>query len=78
VDEGKVWFVPVAGGSAALVRAGEASAYIEVVVLVSPPHAIIDALRPELPPGMENGAAMPEFAVSPPPALIQTGITISW
>jgi hypothetical protein len=80
VEEGRVWFVPSIGGSAALVRAGEASAYIEAAVLVSPPYAIVEALRPELPPGTENGAAMPESTatVSPPPALVQTGIAIGW
>jgi hypothetical protein len=77
VNEGRVWFVPIAGGSAALVRAGESSAYVEAVVLVSPPHAIVEALRPELPPGTENGAAMPESTVSPQLTL-DTGITISW
>jgi hypothetical protein len=77
VEEGRVWFLPSAGGSAALVRAGESSAYLEAAVLVSPPHAIVEALRPELPPGTENGAAMPEPAVSPQ-TNIDTGIAITW
>jgi hypothetical protein len=77
VDEGRVWFFPNAGGSAALVRAGESSAYLEAVVMVSPPHAIIDTLRPELPPGTENGAAAPDPVVIPP-ANIETGIEIGW
>jgi hypothetical protein len=87
VEEGRVWFVPSAGGSAALVRAGESSTYIETAVLVSPPHAIVETLRPELPPGTENGAAMRDPAAAPqtndeptvtPSTDIDTGITISW
>ena len=78
VEEGRVWFAPSAGGSSALVRAGESSAYIEAAVLVSPPHAIVDLLRPELPPGTENGAAMPEPAPRPPSLGIDTGISIGW
>jgi hypothetical protein len=66
VEEGRVWFTPNAGGSAALVRAGESSAYMDAVVLVSPPHALVETLRPELPQGTENGAAMPEPVLSPP------------
>jgi hypothetical protein len=78
VEEGRVWFLPSAGGSAALVRAGEFSAYVEAVELVSPPHAIIDSLRPELPPGLENGVAeLPEPAANPH-ANITTGVTIDW
>ena len=78
VEEGRVWFAPSAGGSSALVRAGESSAYIEAAVLVSPPHAIVEVLRPELPPGTENGAAMPEPVPRPPNPGIDTGISVSW
>ncbi|MDR0641513.1 MAG: FecR domain-containing protein [Treponema sp.] len=92
VEEGRVFFLPNAGGSAALVRAGESSAYIEAAVLASPRRVIIDTVRPELPPGLENGAAMPESAislpavslsaVSPPPLTpspdVDTHITITW
>jgi hypothetical protein len=76
VEEGRVWFFPNTGGSAALVRAGESSAYLETTVLVSPPYAIVDTLRPELPPGTENGAAMPDPVIHP--QTIDTGIAISW
>ena len=78
VEEGRVWFATSAGGSSALVRAGESSAYIEAAVLVSPPHAIVEVLRPELPPGTENGAAMPEPVPRPPNPGIDTGISVSW
>jgi hypothetical protein len=77
VEDGRVWFSPNAGGSAALVRAGESSAYLEAVVLVSPPSAIVEALRPELPPGTENGAALPEPSAGPPPN-IDTAVNITW
>jgi hypothetical protein len=77
VGEGQVWFVPSAGGSAALVRSGESSAFIEAVAIVSPPHAIIEALRPELPPGTENGAAIPE-SVPAPRQEVEADITVGW
>ena len=78
VEEGRVLFLSNAGGSAALVRAGESSAYIEEAVLVSPPHVIIDTVRPELPPGLENGAAMREPSAGNPTASINTNVTIGW
>jgi hypothetical protein len=85
VEEGRVWFLPASGGGAALVRAGEFSAYIEATALVSLPHALTDSLRPELPPGMENGVAIPEPAVTSPGDVntgsgpdIDTGVSIGW
>jgi hypothetical protein len=78
VEEGRVLFLSNAGGSAALVRAGESSAYIEAAVLVSPPHVIIDTVRPELPPGLENGAAAPEPSAKNPTTDINTNVTIGW
>lgn len=65
VVEGRVWFVPSGGGSAALVRAGESGAYLEAVLPVRLPRAVSEALVPELPPGMENGVAMPEPSFNP-------------
>jgi hypothetical protein len=83
VEEGRVWFVPSAGGGAALVRSGESSAFIEAAATVSSPHAIIEALRPELPPGTENGVVMPPSAPSAPgpaapPPDIDAEITVGW
>lgn len=65
VEGGRVWFAPSAGGSAALVRGGESSAYVEETTMVQSPHSVLDKLRPELPPGTENGAVVPSAVPGP-------------
>ncbi|GHV93782.1 iron dicitrate transporter FecR [Spirochaetia bacterium] len=90
VQEGQVRYAPTQGGPTAQVRAGESSS-IAGGGQVSSPHNLAEAVRPQLPPGSENGASFggaaaagdgaTESGLTPPsrsPAGTNLDIVVKW